>query len=113
MISYPRGLFTSANPADAIQTLTVTNPVTIPQYSVVRLEWTVFDVPQPKLSLTVSNAAQDLRWAGLTNVVYSVQGVTDLLGSWTTLGRAAITVTNFSFANWNTGPQQFYRLVAP
>jgi hypothetical protein len=35
-----------------------TNPVTIPEYSVVRLEWTVFDVPPPSLTLTVSNPAR-------------------------------------------------------
>jgi hypothetical protein len=96
-----------------IQSLAVTNPITIPQYSVVRLEWTVFDVPQPKLSLTVSNAEQDLRWAGLTDVVYNVQGVSNLSGSWTTLGRVANRATNFSFTNWNNSPQQFYRIAVP
>jgi len=97
----------------AIQTLAVTNPVTIPQYSVVRLEWTVFDVPQPKLSLSVSNATQNLHWAGLTNVVYNVQSGTNLLGNWTTLGRVADTTTNFGFTNWNSSPQQFFRLGVP
>lgn len=67
----------------------------------------------PQLALTVSNMTQNLQWAGLTHVVYDVQGVTNLLGSWTTLGRVANTATNFSFTNWNSGPQQFYRLVVP
>jgi hypothetical protein len=48
-----------------------------------------------------------------TNVVYNVQGLTNLLGSWTTLGRVATSATNFSFTNWNNGPRQFYRLTIP
>ena len=96
-----------------IQAMTVTNPVMIPEYSVVRLEWTVFTVPPPRLALTVSNTTQNLGWAGLTNVVYNVQSISSLLGSWTTLGRVAGTVTNFGFTNWNSGPQQFYRLAVP
>lgn len=96
-----------------IQTLSVTNPVTISEYSVVRLEWTVTNVPEPKLALTASHQMQSLNWPGLTNVVYNVQGVTNLLGSWTTLGRVANATTNFNFTNWNAGPQQFYRLAVP
>jgi hypothetical protein len=78
-----------------------------------RLEWQVFDVPPSQLALTVSNATQNLRWVGLTNLVYNLQGATDLPGAWTTLGRVANTTTNFSFTNWIAGPQQFYRLVVP
>ena len=96
-----------------IQTQMATNPVTIPEYSVVRLEWTVFTVPRPTLSVIVSNAVQDLRWAGLTNVVYNIQAATNLLGTWTTLGRITSTQTNFGFTNWNSGSQQFYRLEVP
>ncbi|HXR03151.1 MAG TPA: hypothetical protein VN836_00410 [Verrucomicrobiae bacterium] len=96
-----------------IQTQTEGNPVTIPHYSVMRLEWTVFTVPPPQLGLTVSNTAQNLNWVGLTNVVYNVQGVSNLLGSWTTLGRVANTTTNFSFTDWNPGSQQFYRITVP
>jgi hypothetical protein len=96
-----------------IQTVTVTNPVTIPEFSVVRLEWTVFNVPQPVLALSVSNSMQNLSWAGLTNVVYNVQGETNLSATWTTLGRIENTETNFGFTNWNSGPQQFYRLTVP
>jgi hypothetical protein len=96
-----------------IQTQTATNPVTIPEYSVVRIEWTAFTVPRPTLSVTVSNAVQDLRWAGFTNVVYNIQAATYLLGPWTTLGRIASTQTNFGFTNWNSGSQQFYRLLVP
>jgi hypothetical protein len=97
----------------AIQTLTVTNPMTIPEYSVARLEWTVFNVPRPVVTLAVSKTNQNLKWTGLTNVVYNVQGVTNLLGGWTTLGRVANTATNFSFTNWNTRPPEFYRLAVP
>jgi hypothetical protein len=96
-----------------IQTNTAANPVTIPEYSVVRLEWTVFNVPPPSLAVTASNAVPTLRWAGLTNVTYNVQGVTNLLGTWATLGRMANTGTNFSFTNWNSGARQFYRLIIP
>ena len=96
-----------------IETATVTNAVMIPQYSVVRLEWTVFTVPLPTLAVTVSNATEYLRWAGLTNVVYNVQATTNLAGGWTTLGRMADTLTNFSFTNWSAGPQQYYRLAVP
>ena len=96
-----------------IQSATVTNGLTIPAYSVARLEWTVSSVPPPRLALTVFNATQNLRWAGLTNVLYSVQGATNLPGSWTTLGRVASTLTNFSFTNWNSGTRQVYRLCVP
>ena len=96
-----------------ILTNTVTNSVIIPEYSVVRLEWTVFTVPPPVLTVSASNSTQTLGWSGLTNVVYNIQGVTNLSGPWATLGRVANTVTNFNFTNWNTGPQQFYQLVVP
>ncbi|SPE58941.1 conserved exported hypothetical protein [Verrucomicrobia bacterium] len=96
-----------------IQTATATNPVSIPEYSVVRLEWAVAGVPAPRLALTASRATQSLRWAGLTNVVYSVQGATSPVSAWSTLGRVANAATNFGFTNWNSGPQQFYRLAVP
>jgi hypothetical protein len=96
-----------------IQTATVTNTVMIPEYSVVRLEWTVFNVPAPVMSVNVSQATQNLQWLGLTNVVYDVQAETNLLGSWATLGRVASTATNFCITNWNSGSQQFYRLAVP
>jgi len=96
-----------------ILTNTVTNSVIIPEYSVVRLEWTVFSVPSPVLALTVSKATQDLQWTGLTNVVYNVQNANNLLGSWTTIGRVANITTSFSFTNWNSGSPQFYRLAIP
>jgi hypothetical protein len=70
-------------------------------------------VPPPTLALTLSQTDQNLHWTGQTNVIYNVQGVTNLLGSWTTLGRVANTATNFGFTNWNAGPQQFYRLAVP
>jgi alpha-L-arabinofuranosidase len=93
-----------------IQTATVTNGVTIPEYSVVRLEWTIFTPPPSALAVSVSNSTQILHWAGLTNVIYNVEAATNLLGPWTTLGRVINTQTNFGFTNWNCGNQQFYRL---
>ncbi|SPE54175.1 conserved exported hypothetical protein [Verrucomicrobia bacterium] len=96
-----------------IQTATVANPVTIPEYSVVRLEWTVFRVPPPMVTLNVANSSQRLRWQGQTDVMYSVQGATNLLAGWSTLGKATNSATNFTFTNWNSGPQQFYRLAVP
>jgi len=96
-----------------IQTNTATNSVTIPEYSVVRLEWTAFNVPPPALALTVSAPAQNLRWSGLINVTYAVQGATNLNGGWTTLGSVAGSGTNFGFTNWNSGARQFYRLTVP
>ena len=101
------------NSAIQIQSELTNNPVTIPEYSVVRLEWAVFSVPQPSLSIKASNSTQNLCWTGLTNVTYSVQGVTNLLSSWSTLGKAASSQANFGFTNWNAGPLQFYRLVVP
>ncbi len=94
-------------------TMMVTNPVTISNYSVTRLEWTVLSVPSPTLSLAVTNETQSLQWAGLTNVVYNVQAVTNLLENWTTLGRITDSAPNFGFTNWNAGPEQFYRLEVP
>ena len=96
-----------------IQTQTDSNPVTIQAYSVVRLEWTVLNVPQPSLAVDVSGPVQTLRWAGLTNVTYAVQGTTNLAGTWATLGKVSSTQTNFVFTNWNPGTLQFYRLLVP
>jgi hypothetical protein len=96
-----------------IQTATATNTVIIPEYSVVRLEWTASAIPPPTLTVTVSNAVQNLQWAGLTNVIYDVQSATNLLGIWTTLGKISNTQTNFTFTDWNQNPQQFYRLTIP
>ena len=95
-----------------IQSQTVTNPVTIPEYSVVRLEWTVFTVPRPVLTVTSANFLATLHWAGLTNVVYNVQSSTNL-AMWATLARVSNTQTNFSFADLNTSTSRFYRLLVP
>jgi len=73
----------------------------------------VSNVPPPSLAVTASNAAQKLRWAGLTNVIYNVQGSTNFLAPWTTLGRVTSVGTNFGFTNWNTGAEQYYRLAVP
>lgn len=96
-----------------IQAATVTNSVLIPDYSVVRLEWTSLNVPQPSLAVSVSNAMEVLHWAGLTNVTYAVQSTTNLAGTWATLGKVSNTRTNFAFTNWNAGTLQFYRLLVP
>jgi hypothetical protein len=97
-----------------IQTQTASNPVTIPEYSVVRLEWTVFQVPPPALALTASNPARILGWTGLTNVTYDVQVATNLNGTWATLGKVSSTQTNFSFTDLNNNNSlRFYRLVVP
>jgi hypothetical protein len=96
-----------------LQTNTAANPVTIPEYSVVRLEWTVFNVPPPALALTAADATDIVSWAGQTNVLYSVQSATDLLATWPTLGKVTGSHTNYSFTNWSNSPRQFYRLQVP
>jgi hypothetical protein len=96
-----------------IKTNTVMNPVMIPEYSVVRLEWTVTNVPPPQLSLVLSDGAQSISWTGLTNVMYSVQAATNLMSIWTTLGKVENAQTNFSFTNWSIASQQFYRAAIP
>jgi hypothetical protein len=90
------------------------NPVTIPQYSVVRLEWQTFTVPAPVLSAAAgSQGSHVLQWAGLTNVLYNVQFTTNLIGTWATLGKIADTQTNFSFTDYNSNSPLFYRLTLP
>ncbi|MGD0258731.1 MAG: hypothetical protein ABSD29_02780 [Verrucomicrobiota bacterium] len=95
-----------------IQTGTATNSVTIPEYSVVRLEWTVFTVPRPVLTVTATNLVATLHWAGLTNVVYNVQSSTNL-PVWATLTWVSNTQTNFSFTDLDTRTPRFYRLTVP
>jgi hypothetical protein len=107
---------TNASPASSpvqIQSQTINNPVTIPEYSVVRLEWTQFTVPKPVVGITCSNSTPTLHWVGLTNVVYDVQGTTNLLMTWPTLGKVASTQTNFSFTDPVPNPTRFYRLTIP
>jgi hypothetical protein len=97
-----------------IQSTTATNAVTIPGYSVVRLEWTVFNVPQPVLGLVSSNSLHTVQWAGLTNVTYNVQGVTNLLNNtWPTLGKVSSARTNFNFTDPSTSSVGYYRLIIP
>jgi len=97
-----------------IRTNTVANPVTIPQYSVVRLEWAVFEVPRPLLALTWTNLVATLHWTGLTNVLYEVQASTNL-EAWTTLGRVPGAQTNLSFSDLRPGTRlpRFYRVIVP
>jgi len=96
-----------------IRTQTGGNPVTIPPYSVMRLEWQVFDVPPPSLTLKVSNATPILSWTGLTNVTYILQRSTNLLSTWSTIGWIPATQTNLSFIDWSFGQLQFYRITVP
>jgi hypothetical protein len=95
-----------------IQSQTAANPVTVPAYSVVRLEWTIFNVPAPALSVTSTNAPLTLQWAGLTNVVYDVQASTNL-ARWATLGKVSSAQTNFSFTDLEAETFRFYRLIVP
>ncbi|SPE60350.1 hypothetical protein SBV1_410053 [Verrucomicrobia bacterium] len=74
-----------------------TNPVAIPEYSVMRLEWTVFGVPEPVVRITSTNSTPTLHWLGLTNVVYNVQSLTNFSAAWATLGKVSATQTNFTF----------------
>jgi hypothetical protein len=96
-----------------IQTQIGGNPVTLPPYSVMRVEWKVFDVPPPALALSVSNATPILHWTGLTNVTYTVQRSPNLPSSWSTVGWISASRTNLAFTDWLTGPLQFYRLAVP
>jgi hypothetical protein len=96
----------------AIQTSNATNLITVPEYSVMRLEWTVFNVPQPVLGIASPPPGFGLQWTGLTNVTYAVEATTNF-GMWATLGKVSNTVTNFSFTDVNTETLRFYRLTVP
>jgi hypothetical protein len=97
----------------ALQSQTVANPVVIPEYSVVRLEWALFNVPPPVLAISVINQRATLRWAGLTNIVYNVQDLPGSASSWTTLARVSSNETNFMFAEPSGDSVRFYRLTVP
>jgi hypothetical protein len=97
----------------AILTQPTNSPVSIPEYSVVRLEWPEFTVPQTTLGVTISGAAPTLTWMGLTSVVYNVQCATNLFGPWTTLERVGSAQTNFSYTDLNASGPRFYRLAVP
>jgi hypothetical protein len=97
-----------------IQSQMTNSPVSIPQYSVVRLEWPVTNnVPQPDVVVTMSNSIPTLSWVGQTNVVYNVQCATNLGAAWSTIGRVASTTTNFAFTDLNANALRFYRLAVP
>jgi len=54
----------NSSPQDSpvqIQSNTVTNAITVPEYSVVRLEWSVIAVPPPTLTMVVASRMQNLR----------------------------------------------------
>jgi hypothetical protein len=99
--------------AVVIQSQAATNPVTIPEFSVVRLEWTVFEVPPPVLGLASVSPARTLQWVGLTNVSYWVQAVTNLGAAWATLGKVTSATTNFTFTDPDIGVTRFYRAIVP
>jgi hypothetical protein len=108
---------TNSSPTNSpifVQSQTATNPLTIPQYSVVRLEWPAFSVPTPVLTATSGGRGTNyLRWTGLAGVVYNVQSTTNLLGPWATLGRITNSQTNFTFTDYSANNTTFYRLVVP
>jgi len=116
-VTGPDPTVTNTNPPATnnvyFQTNTVANPVTVPEFSVVRLEWTVFTVPPPVLGVTYSNQTPALHWSGLTNVVYDVEGATNLRATWPTLGKVASAQTNFSFSDPVFATNKFYRLIVP
>jgi len=86
----------------------------IPEYSVVRLEWTVLTVPPPAVRIEFTNGLPTLNWTGLTDVVYNVQTVTNLTpGPWPTVGRVTGTQTNFDFTDPMSKSLRFYRLTVP
>jgi hypothetical protein len=106
---------TNGAPADMpvnVQSQTTNNPVLIPAFSVVRLEWAVFTVPAPALTVTSSNAAFTLQWPGLTNAVYDVQYSTNL-SRWATLEKVSSATTNFTYTDPVPAVARFYRLVVP
>ena len=75
--------------------LTVTNLVT---------------VPRPVLRLVSTNL---LRWDGLSNLTYTVEGSSSLT-NWRTLGIASSSTTDFSFTNqMPSSGRNFYRVVFP
>jgi serine/threonine protein kinase len=107
---------TNSNPPPnnvQIQTQTGGNPITLPSYSVMRVEWKVFDVPPPALSLNMSHTNSILHWTGLTNVTYTVQRSANLFSTWSTVGWVPATQTNLAFTDWLIGPLQFYRIAVP
>jgi len=54
-----------------------------------------------------SQFGQTVSWTGLTDVTYAVQGTTNLLSFWPTLGKVVNNQNSFSFTNWNTGRSSF------
>ena len=77
-----------------------------------RIPYTVTNVvtiPRPVLRLSSTNI---IRWQGVSNVTYSVQAAGDLL-TFTTIGNAISSTTNFSFTNQSGGQRKFFRVVFP
>ena len=109
----PNPAATNSNPPFnnvQIQSAVTSNPVSVPGYSVTRLEWTVFAVPKPSLSLKTGPSSQALSWTGLTNVIYRVQTASNLAGPWTTVGAVTSPQGAFSFPISTNRNAMFYRL---
>lgn len=107
---------TNSNPAFNnifIQTNLTTNPITIPEFSVARFEWTALNIPSPTLEISSAPQVYTLQWSGSPNSIYSVQGASAFLDAWTTLGRVSSAQTNFTFTDYSAEPIRFYRLAVP
>ena len=95
-----------------IQTRTTASPVPIPPYSVVRLEWQVFPIPVPSLTVSYAKATLHLSWTGLTNVDYLLQTSTNFL-TWSTLITYSGTNGLKQYSTIPTEPFRFYRITVP
>jgi hypothetical protein len=68
-------------------------------------------VPAPFLT---TPSAGVIQWQGLSNLLYRVQGTTNLNETnWLTLGTASTVGTSVSFTNPTEAPQRFYRVIYP
>ena len=67
------------------------------------------DVTSPTLALSSTNI---VRWAGVSNLTYSVYTSTNL-PSWNLAGSASSATTNFSFTNQTGVRNKFYRVTYP
>jgi hypothetical protein len=95
-----------------VQTLAVTNPVSIPPYSVVRLEWQVFFVPVPLLTVKSTNSLFELSWPGLTNVNYVLQASTNF-ATWESLVTYSGSNTTKRYTEAPGGTFRFFRVMVP
>jgi hypothetical protein len=108
------GLLNTNPPPNNLQvhTLAVTNPVSIPPYSVVRLEWQVFFVPVPLLTVKSTNSLFELSWPGLTNVNYVLQASTNF-ATWESLVTYSGSNTTKRYTETPSGTFRFFRVMVP